>query len=64
MHEVFELGQLVEDVVTGFQGKVIARVEYLYDQPSLNVQGLAKDGKQGEQTWIQEGKCRSISALS
>lgn len=49
------LGQRVRDRVTGFEGVVIGRTEFLYATPRVWVDpGLMNDGKPIEASWFDE----------
>jgi hypothetical protein len=58
-----EVGSTVKDSLTIFQGTVIARCEYLYDNPSLLVvapQSVNVEGKPSEM-WLQEARCMLLN---
>lgn len=58
---MIELGQLAKDAVTGFEGVITGRAQYLYgcDQYCI-VPRINKDGKMGESQWFDEGRIRII----
>ena len=50
-----ELGQTVKDKVTGFQGVVTGKAEYLYGCTTIGVTPkVGKDGKTAEAEWFDE----------
>ena len=52
---MIELGQKVKDNITGFEGLVVARIEYLNGCIQFQVQpSKLKDGKPLEAEWIDE----------
>jgi hypothetical protein len=55
-HFKFELGEVLKDVVTGFQGVAMGRTQYFTDcnHYGLCSQKLDKDGKIGEWVWLDE----------
>ncbi len=54
----FELGEGLKDVVTGFTGVVMARVEYLTgcDQYALSTTNLGKEGKRPDWEYFDENR--------
>ena len=56
MSKKIELGTKVEDVVTGFIGTVTSRAEYLHGSPRISIVAASKDGKPGEELWIEEAR--------
>jgi hypothetical protein len=59
----FEMGAELKDVVTGFQGVVTARVEWLTgcNQYRLQPQGLTADGKIKEADQFDENRVEQVS---
>ena len=59
----WELGKLVEDSVTGYQGVVVARAEYLKDTTRYQVQRtfLTDQGDMIKALWIPEGRLQEIT---
>lgn len=53
------LGSTVKDIETGYTGKVTARAEYLYDDPSLLVENVDSTGRPIE-WWIKETRVEVI----
>lgn len=51
---MIELGNKVKDIVTGFEGIVVARVEYLNGCIQYCVKPKAKDGKMEDGQYIDE----------
>ncbi len=61
-----ELGARVRDDVTGFEGIVVARTEWLHDLPGVGVQaqGCGRNGKPIEVAWINEGRLRTLNTTA
>ncbi len=59
---VFENGQIVRDVITGFQGCVRARADYLTgcNRYGVQHQDLDKDGNSKEWQWIDENELKLV----
>ena len=55
-----KLGQKVKDVITGFEGIVTGRCEYLTGCNRVLVLAQAKDGKAGEGSWLDEDRCEVL----
>ena len=55
MKEEIVLGTKVYDVVTFFEGTAVARVEYLYGSPRIQVERMSTDGKL-RQEWFEEDR--------
>jgi len=52
---MIKLGEKVRDLVTGFEGIVVARCEYLYGSARLGVVSLElKDGLPRDSFWEEE----------
>lgn len=58
---MYELGAEAKDKITGFQGIITGRVEYLYgcNQYGLNPK-IRKDGKLGDICYFDEGRIEII----
>lgn len=54
-----KLGVKAKDKLTGFYGTVTARCEYLYDNPSVLLEGREAGGKP-VQIWIQESRIEVV----
>lgn len=63
---VFELGQIVRDVMTGYRGCVRARTNYLTGCNSYGVQSreLDKDGRPQKWLWIDEDELELVAGES
>lgn len=49
MKKIIELGDYVQDTVTGFKGVAVARTQWLYGCSRINIQPkIDKDGKLGD----------------
>jgi hypothetical protein len=59
-----ELGDRVEDIVTGLIGVVVSRTEWLYDCVRYGVQPveLGKDGKKAEIEYFDEPQLKVLKA--
>lgn len=56
-------GKLVRDKVTGFEGVVIGRCDYLYGCSQYGiVPKVDKDGKTGEVHWFDAGRIEVVGA--
>ena len=64
-HKDIELGDHVKDRLTGFEGIVTARTEWLYGCIRVAVlnQELNKDGKVREAEWFDEAQVERIKAV-
>jgi hypothetical protein len=49
------LGSKVRDKVTGFQGVVTARIEYLYDPTQVHIESANNNGEPAD-IWCIEGR--------
>lgn len=58
---MIELGIRVKDVVTGFEGVVIGRTEWLTGCRTYGLQGEMRDGEVPEARWIDEVRLDLIS---
>lgn len=57
-----QLGQRVRDSVSGFEGIVVCRAEWLNGCVRFSVQPrVDKDGKLPEMQWIDEGQCEAMA---
>ena len=57
----FELGEILEDKVTGYQGVVMARAEYFTDCVHYGLCArAAKEGKLPDWQWLDETRLVSI----
>ncbi len=60
MNEI-KLGQKAKDVITGFEGIIIGKCDYLYGCSQYGlVTKLDKDGKKIDVEWFDEGRIRII----
>jgi hypothetical protein len=50
------LGKAARDKVTGFEGIIIGRCEYLFGCSQYGLAPPAKDGKTGDTNWFDEGR--------
>ena len=55
-----KLGQKARDKVTGFEGILTGKAEYLYGCAQYCIVPAAKDGKIGESHWFDEGRIEVI----
>ena len=53
---MIELGQKAKDKVTGFEGILIGRIEYLFGCNQYGIAPEAKDGKVNDTNWFDEGR--------
>lgn len=56
---MIELGSKVRDVVSGFEGTVIARAEYLYGETELLV-AARTDQSASDSRWVSARKLESL----
>ena len=49
-----ELGSKVRDAISGFEGVVVGRAEYLYGCVQCYVKAKASEGKSGDGAWLDE----------
>jgi len=59
---MINLGQRGRDKVTGFEGILTGRAEYLYGCMQYCLVPPAKDGKCGDSQWFDEGRIEVIGA--
>lgn len=55
-------GAFAKDVVTGFEGRVTARVEYLSGNNQYQITAESVDNKEPTQCWIDESRVMQIEA--
>jgi len=63
MAKTVKLGQVVQDSITGYEGKVTARAEYLYGcvQVLVQRQELSEDGDVYKPVWIDEPQVEVVN---
>lgn len=54
------LGKKVRDKVTGFEGTVTARCEYVSGSPQVCLASIDKDGNP-QTTWLDEGRVEVLA---
>jgi hypothetical protein len=61
---MIQVGDIAKDSITGFQGVVVGRTEWLNGcaRIGLQPQSLNKDGKPIEVEWFDETQCTLISS--
>ena len=60
MNEI-KLGQKAKDIITGFEGIIVGKADYLYGCSQYGiVPQLNKDGKRGDCEWFDEGRIRVL----
>lgn len=61
----FELNQKVKDIVTGFKGVIMARVEYNTGciQYGIQKEGLNKDGNMESYVYLDECRLKAIVGI-
>lgn len=52
------LGKKAKDVITGFEGIIIGKAEYLYGCTQYGVAPECKEGKREAIEWFDEGRLR------
>lgn len=58
---MIELGQEVQDKITGFRGIVTGRVDYLTGCRQLLIAPpLKSDGRMAESVWLDEQRCEPV----
>ncbi len=64
MSEPIELGRKVRDKVSGFEGIVTGRAEYLYTTPTVQVtpEAVGSDGKLIGSVWLEEAQLEPAGA--
>lgn len=60
--EMINLGQKAKDKITGFEGIITGRAEYLYGCTQFCIVPLAKDGKICDSQWFDEGRIQVIGS--
>lgn len=53
---MIKLGQKAKDKITGFEGIIVARIEYLFGCDQYGVSPEAKDGKVNDTLYFDEGR--------
>lgn len=53
---MIQLGKKAKDKITGFEGIIIGRAQYLYGCDQYGLAPEAKDGKVLETNWFDEGR--------
>jgi hypothetical protein len=53
---MIKLGQKARDKVTGFEGIIVGRIEYLYGCDQYGLSPEAKDGKINDTMYFDEGR--------
>jgi hypothetical protein len=53
---MLQLGSAARDKITGFEGILTARAEYLYGCNQFCIVPAARDGKCGDAQWFDEGR--------
>ena len=59
---MIKLGQKAKDKITGFEGIIVARVEYLFGCDQYGVSPEAKDGKVNDTLYFDEGRMEIIGS--
>ena len=57
---MIDLGQKAKDIITGFEGIIVGRAQYLYGCDQYAITPLAQDGKINDSQWFDEGRIRVI----
>jgi hypothetical protein len=57
---MIDLGQKARDKVTGFEGIITGRAQYLYGCDQYCIVPPAKDGKIGSAEWFDEGRIEVV----
>jgi len=57
---MIQLGQKARDKVTGFEGILVGRVQYLFGCNQYSISPPAKDGKVNDSQWFDEGRVEVI----
>ena len=60
----FDLGDKVRDVVSGFEGVVLAKLDALYEAPQCRVHPLElkSDGEIRGGVWLEEGRLKKLES--
>ena len=53
---MIKLGQKAKDKVTGFEGIIVGKAEYLFGCNQFGLAPEAKDGKVNDTHWFDEGR--------
>lgn len=63
---MIDLGQRVRDVVTGFTGIAVARIESLFGVGEIHIapERLTEDGSPGTPVWFEETRVEAVSGDS
>jgi hypothetical protein len=64
MNEKIELGQKVKDIITGFEGIVMCKVDYLTSCTHYGIQGEIVDGKVPEYLYFDYKRLKIINKKS
>jgi len=56
----FKLGQLAQDIITGFKGIITARCDYITGCNQYSLAGEAKDNKPAEYQWFDETRMKIV----
>ena len=59
---MIQLGLKARDIITGFEGIIVGRAEYLYGCTQYGVMPAAVDGKLGGSEWFDEGRIQVIGS--
>lgn len=59
---MIELGKSAKDIVTGFEGVVTGRVEYLTGCNQYLVASKCKDGSESKSNWYDENRLTILDA--
>ena len=54
------LGREARDKITGFQGVITAKIQYLYGCAQYSLTSPAKDGELKEGQWFDEGRIEIV----
>jgi hypothetical protein len=57
-----KLGKKAKDKVTGFEGIIIARIEYIYGCKQYGIAPEAKDGKINDTHYFDEGRIEILGS--
>lgn len=59
----FDFGDEVTDIVTGFKGKVVCKINYLYDGIRYEVQPECDKNEFKDGKWIPEGRLEVVNKI-